>query len=82
MDDIPYLARGVNLLGTDSSLLVSNSKYLNSPKLREWIALHRAQAKRPRFPARRRDAPAARASSDELRDYRSYRGDDHAQSAR
>jgi ubiquinone biosynthesis protein COQ4 len=38
MDDIPYLARGVNLLGTDSSLLVSSSKYLNHPALREWIA--------------------------------------------
>ena len=38
MDDIPYLARGVNLLGTDSSVLVSSSKYLNHPKLREWIA--------------------------------------------
>lgn len=39
MDDIPYLARGVNLLSTDSSVLVSSSKYLNHPKLREWIAL-------------------------------------------
>lgn len=39
MDDIPYLARGVKLLGTDSSVLVSSSKYLNHPKLREWIAL-------------------------------------------
>lgn len=38
MDDIPYLARGVNLLGTDSSVLVSSSKYLNHPGLREWIA--------------------------------------------
>lgn len=38
MDDIPYLARGVSLLGTDSSVLVSSSKYLDSAALREWIA--------------------------------------------
>ncbi|MEO9633552.1 MAG: Coq4 family protein [Parasphingorhabdus sp.] len=38
MDDIPYLARGVELLGTDSSILVSSSKYLNDPRLREWVA--------------------------------------------
>ena len=39
MDDIPYLARGINMLGTESSVLVSSSKYLNSAALREWIAL-------------------------------------------
>ena len=38
MDDIPYLARGVSMLGTDSSVLVSSSKYLNCAPLREWIA--------------------------------------------
>ncbi|NQV93819.1 MAG: hypothetical protein HQ482_01580 [Sphingomonadales bacterium] len=38
MDDTPYLARGVELLGTDSSILVSSSKYLNDPRLREWVA--------------------------------------------
>lgn len=38
MDNLPYLARGVSLLGTDSSVLVSSSKYLNSASLREWIA--------------------------------------------
>ena len=38
MDDTPYLARGVELLGTDSSILISSSKYLNEPRLREWVA--------------------------------------------
>ena len=38
MDAIPYLLRGVNLMGTDSSVLISSSKYLNSPRLRDWIA--------------------------------------------
>jgi len=37
-DDTPYLARGVELLGTDSSILISSSKYLNEPRLREWVA--------------------------------------------
>jgi ubiquinone biosynthesis protein COQ4 len=50
LDDIPYLARGVNLLGTDSSVLVSSSKYLNSPKLREWIALIALKKNGPDFP--------------------------------
>lgn len=50
MDDIPYLARGVNLLGTDSSVLVSSSKYLNNPALREWIAKIALRRNGPDFP--------------------------------
>ena len=38
MDDIPYLARGIMPIGTESSTLVSSSKYLNNPKLRDWVA--------------------------------------------
>jgi ubiquinone biosynthesis protein Coq4 len=68
MDDIPYLARGVNLLGTDSSVLVSSSKYLNHPKLREWIAFIALKKNGPDFP------PAAEMHQlltfiDELRDF-------------
>ncbi|MEO9461397.1 MAG: Coq4 family protein [Marinomonas sp.] len=37
-DETPYLARGVELLGTDSTILISSSKYLNDPRLREWVA--------------------------------------------
>ena len=36
--DTPYLARGVRLLGTDSTILISSSKYLNEPRLRDWVA--------------------------------------------
>lgn len=50
MDDIPYLARGISMLGTDSSVLVSSSKYLNSPKLREWIAFIALKKNGPDFP--------------------------------
>ncbi len=38
MNDIPYLLRGVTRLQTDSSILVSSSKYLNDARLRDWIA--------------------------------------------
>lgn len=50
MDDIPYLARGINLLGTDSSLLVSSSKYLNNSRLREWIAMIALKRNGPDYP--------------------------------
>jgi ubiquinone biosynthesis protein Coq4 len=36
--NVPYLLRGVLPVETESSLLVSSSKYLNNPKLRDWLA--------------------------------------------
>lgn len=39
MIDIPYLLRGVTQVSTDSSVLVSSSKYLNNPRLRDWLAM-------------------------------------------
>ena len=50
MDDIPYLARGVALLGTDSSVLISSSKYLNDPRLRDWIAKIALRRNGPDYP--------------------------------
>lgn len=38
-NDIPYLLRGASPVATDSSLLVSSSKYLNHPRLRDWLAM-------------------------------------------
>lgn len=38
MDDVPYLQRGISPISTESSVLVSSSKYLNHPRLREWIS--------------------------------------------
>jgi ubiquinone biosynthesis protein Coq4 len=35
-----YMFRGLQAVGTDSPLLVSSSKYLNSPELREWVSTH------------------------------------------
>lgn len=50
MDDVPYLARGILPVGTDSSVLVSSSKYLNDPRLREWVAMIALKANGPDFP--------------------------------
>ena len=36
--DIPYLLRGITQLTTESSALISSSKYLNNPALREWLS--------------------------------------------
>ena len=50
MDDIPYLARGILPVGTDSSVLVSSSKYLSDPRLREWVAMIALKANGSDFP--------------------------------
>ncbi len=36
--DTPYLLQGITQLATESSTLISSSKYLNNPALRDWIA--------------------------------------------
>jgi ubiquinone biosynthesis protein COQ4 len=50
-NEVPYLLRGVTPIGTDSSMLVSSSKYLNHPRLREWIAMICLRRNGPDFPA-------------------------------
>jgi ubiquinone biosynthesis protein COQ4 len=40
MNDYSYLMKGIVPLSTDSSTLVSSSKYLNEPRLRDWVATH------------------------------------------
>lgn len=66
--DIPYLLRGVMPVGTESSLLVSSSKYLNNPRLRDWLAMILLRKNGPDMP------PPAEMHEflgilDELRDY-------------
>ena len=43
--------RGVVPVGTESSMLVSSSKYLNHPRLREWVAMILLRKNGPDFPA-------------------------------
>jgi ubiquinone biosynthesis protein COQ4 len=40
MADQPYLMRGIRQIATDSSTLVSSSKYLNDPRIRDWVSTH------------------------------------------
>ena len=37
MDDVPYLMRGRKAVTTESSVLISSSKYLNDARIREWM---------------------------------------------
>lgn len=39
-DDQPYLMRGMSAVSTESSVLISSSKYLNDPRLRDWVSTH------------------------------------------
>jgi ubiquinone biosynthesis protein Coq4 len=50
-NELPYLLRGVAPVGTDSSLLISSSKYLNHARLRDWIAMICLRRNGPDFPA-------------------------------
>lgn len=54
MDDrpkeTPYLGRGVRSVSTESSTLISSSKYLNSARLRDWVALSILRCNGPDFP--------------------------------
>ena len=51
MVDIPYLMRGIMPVATDSSMLVSSSKYLNDARLREWVAMILLRKNGPDYPA-------------------------------
>ena len=37
MDDVPYLMRGRKEVATESSVLISSSKFLNDARIREWV---------------------------------------------
>jgi ubiquinone biosynthesis protein Coq4 len=37
MDDVPYLMRGRRAVTTESSVLISSSKFLNDARIREWV---------------------------------------------
>jgi ubiquinone biosynthesis protein COQ4 len=68
MEDIPYLLRGVVPVETVSSVLVSSSRYLNNPRLRDWLAMILLRKNGPDMP------PQAEMHEfltilDELRDY-------------
>lgn len=49
-DPVPYILRGVKPVQTNSSLLVSSSKYLNSARMRDWLAMISLRRNGPDFP--------------------------------
>lgn len=50
-DDVPYLMRGMKQIATESSGLISSSKYLNDPRIREWVATHMLRRSGPDRPS-------------------------------
>ena len=50
MNDYSYLMQGINKETTDSSVLISSSRYLNDPRLRDWVATHMLRKNGPDIP--------------------------------
>jgi ubiquinone biosynthesis protein COQ4 len=50
VDDYSYLMKGLTRIATDSSTLVSSSRYLNDPRIRDWVATHLLRKNGPDAP--------------------------------
>src|SRR5262245_52354735 len=50
MTDYAYLMKGLTRVATSSSTLVSSSKYLNDPRIRDWVATHLLRKNGPDAP--------------------------------
>ena len=50
MNDYSYLMKGLTRVPTTSSTLVSSSRYLNDPRIREWMATHLLRKNGPDAP--------------------------------
>lgn len=50
MKDVPYLLRGITPVPTESSALVSSSKFLNNPRLRDWLPMALLRKNGPDIP--------------------------------
>lgn len=50
MADYSYLMQGIVPVATDSSVLVSSSKYLNDARVRDWVATHLLRRNGPDVP--------------------------------
>ncbi len=50
MADYSYLMSGITSVATDSSALVSSSRYLNDPRVRDWVATHMLRRNGPDVP--------------------------------
>jgi ubiquinone biosynthesis protein COQ4 len=50
VQEFSYLMKGLQKVPTDSSLLVSSSKYLNDARIRDWVATHLLRRNGPDAP--------------------------------
>ena len=50
MADYSYLMKGIETVSTDSSVLVSSSRYLNDARVRDWVATHLLRRNGPDIP--------------------------------
>jgi ubiquinone biosynthesis protein COQ4 len=50
MTDYSYLMKGLTRVATSSSTLVSSSKYLNDPRIRDWVSTHLLRKNGPDAP--------------------------------
>jgi ubiquinone biosynthesis protein COQ4 len=50
MADYSYLMKGIEKVTTDSSVLVSSSRYLNDARVRDWVATHLLRRNGPDIP--------------------------------
>jgi ubiquinone biosynthesis protein COQ4 len=50
VEDYAYLMKGLRRIPTDSSTLVSSSRYLNDPRIRDWVATHLLRKNGPDAP--------------------------------
>lgn len=50
MADYSYLMQGIEKVTTDSSVLVSSSRYLNDARVRDWVATHLLRRNGPDIP--------------------------------
>jgi ubiquinone biosynthesis protein COQ4 len=66
--EFDYFLRGVTQLSTNSSTLISSSKYLNDPRLREWVAMILLRKNGPDMPPPA-EMHALPRLLDELRDF-------------
>ena len=50
MADYSYLMKGIRSVETDSSVLISSSRYLNDARVRDWVATHLLRRNGPDVP--------------------------------
>ncbi|WP_150294148.1 Coq4 family protein [Sphingobium estronivorans] len=50
MADYSYLMSGIEKVSTDSSVLISSSRYLNDARVRDWVATHLLRRNGPDIP--------------------------------